>query len=498
MSHKIYAPNVHLFAFHLLQDTSDSDYQKGLLWEKCGDIFSKFNISETLKIRDVQEGDRVDLLEGATAENILLPLTGKISSPSGETAIGGSACPLQIYDSFALWLSLWIPKLDENQQRTDEVETSFFQYFNPERCFLSSAIKSSLGQILLLTAWIFPQRGQTLEDWRAIATECVQSFLNAPNAENLPPLYQEGYLFGSPIFEYGEPEKPSGIGTIFVWLFFPKSSTEEIFNNCDQNFIDIFFYRQKNIESYLLSREAYKDIRQRYATIQSTIKDIAPKLPKSDLAGASPAERLSKNDFNHFKEKLRTLPNLDLEYTELLEELERYRVTIEVNSKNYAAKLQQLKEKVPGKSLKFLAFFYNKNSYKFYHQIKVDLRYFSSRSDLVDKAIAAIRGLVEIEQAETLKSNEAAERKRDRALQNTIQAVGAGIGAGIGAAQILTGSYALIKPEDPLIIPGNKNAKSIHPFTASIFWSVLVGVGLGLLTWWLTKYFLNKAAANKP
>lgn len=498
MSQKIYAPNVHLFAFHL-RDTSDTHYQNGLLWEKCRQIFPKFNIFEQLQIREVPEDERVDLLEGATDENILLPLIGEISTPSGEIRIGGSACPLQIYDSFALWLSLWIPKLDENNERTAEVETSVFQDFNPDGCLLSRNIGSSLGQTLLLTAWLSAQQQrQGLGEWRAIATECVQHFLNESNPQNLPPLYQEGFLFGSPIFEYGVPDKPSRSGTIFVWLFFPTSATEERFNKYDQAFIDIFFYRQKIIEAYLLSRAAYKDIRQGYTTIQNTIKDIAPKLPNADAAGANPGERLSENDLSHFKEKLRTLPKLDLEYTDLLEELERYRVTIEVNSKNYAAKLRQIKDKSPEANLRFLVFFYQKNSQKFSKQIQVDLEYFSSRSSLVDKAIAAIRGLVEIEQAEILKKSEADEKERDRALQNTIQAVGAGIGAGIGAAQILTGSYALIKSEDPLLIPGQKNAKIVHPFVSSIFWSVVVGAGLGLLTWWLIKYFLNKADTKKP
>jgi hypothetical protein len=111
------------------------------------------------------------------------------------------------------------------------------------------------------------------------------------------------------------------------------------------------------------------------------------------------------------------------------------------------------------------------------------LGYFGQSAGLVDKAIAAIRGLVEIEEA-----------KRESDLQNTIQAVGAGIGAGVGVAGIVASSYPLIKepwqflpsPSHPFLPP--------HPFLVSFFLSLLVGAGLGWLTWRITKSFLNRTA----
>ncbi|MGK7874167.1 MAG: hypothetical protein AB4426_12895 [Xenococcaceae cyanobacterium] len=78
MKEKVYAPNVHLFAFHL-RNGLDSNYDSELLWKKCQEIFPKFHISQELKIWEVEEGSRIDLLQGATDDNILLPLEGKIS-----------------------------------------------------------------------------------------------------------------------------------------------------------------------------------------------------------------------------------------------------------------------------------------------------------------------------------------------------------------------------------------------------------------------------------
>ena len=39
MTYKVYAPNVHLFAFHLRDDSSSDNYDNKLLWNKCQGIF---------------------------------------------------------------------------------------------------------------------------------------------------------------------------------------------------------------------------------------------------------------------------------------------------------------------------------------------------------------------------------------------------------------------------------------------------------------------------
>ena len=75
---KVYAPNVHLFAFHLRDDASSDNYDNKLLWNEWQGIFQKFEISQELKIRNVAPDRRIDLLEEATDTNIFLPLEGAI------------------------------------------------------------------------------------------------------------------------------------------------------------------------------------------------------------------------------------------------------------------------------------------------------------------------------------------------------------------------------------------------------------------------------------
>lgn len=69
MSHKVYAPNIHLFAFHFAKESINhyplsKGFDDELLWKKCKDIFVKFKIEQQLKIRKVSDGFRVALLEG--------------------------------------------------------------------------------------------------------------------------------------------------------------------------------------------------------------------------------------------------------------------------------------------------------------------------------------------------------------------------------------------------------------------------------------------------
>ena len=195
MTYKVYAPNVHLFAFHLRDDFSLNNYENKLLWNKCQEIFKRFEISQEFKIRDVAPDRRVDLLEKATDTNIFLSLEGAIIlDTTHKTRVTGIACPLQIYDSYALALNLRIDELDQSQNKTEAVDISIFKNFNPDNCFLPKNINSSLGQTLLLTAWLSPDQQQDATLWREIANQCVQNFCK--QKEECPQLYQEGLLSG--------------------------------------------------------------------------------------------------------------------------------------------------------------------------------------------------------------------------------------------------------------------------------------------------------------
>jgi hypothetical protein len=509
MTYKVYAPNVHLFAFHLRDDSSSDNYDNKLLWNKCQEIFQKFEISQELKIRNIVPDGRVDLLEEAADTNIFLPLEGAIILDKAQkTRVTGIACPLQLYDSYALALNLRIDESDQPQNKTEAVDISIFKNFNPDNCFLPRNINSSLGQTLLLTAWLSSAQQQDAAIWREIAQQCVQNFCEQKG--ECPQLYQESLLFDSPIFEYGNPNSSHGYKHILVWLFFSEEE-EQYSAKADANlgsfyqeFIDLFFYRNKVIKAYHISRDVYSDIHSLYKEFKQTVREIAniksignsslvpntnrdlsPEIkrtsPQNKIVPTISAENnltvsntitgLSNIELKNYKNKLSIFPLLDLQYSEYLTEFEKYRLTIETNTKNYVEKLRQIQEKSANENLQFLSNFNQIISIKFSNQIQTDLGYFANTPGLIDKAITSIRGIVEIEQAE-----------RDRSLENTIRVASVALGSG----SIAVGATSHIdKPFKPLNQLHHKYP--FHPFVLSLFLSSMAAVIAGLITYWLIK-----------
>jgi hypothetical protein len=277
MSHKVYAPNIHLFAFHssnesIHHSSLSKDLDDEILWKKCDEIFVKFKIEQQLKVRKISDGLRVALLEGATDNMISLPLTGHIVHEERNHRLTGFACPLKIENNYALALNLRIPELDEKGQRTKELELAFFKNLNQDNCFLPQNINSSIGQTVLLTGWLSQRQQPNKRLWREIADECVQNFLGK-ELEQCPPFYQSGQLFGSPIFEYGNPYQPHIDGQIVVWLFVREVFNGKVDSKIDNNFgffyqkmIDLLYYRQRIIKAYQLA------LSRRERTLEETLR----------------------------------------------------------------------------------------------------------------------------------------------------------------------------------------------------------------------------------
>lgn len=434
MSHKVYAPNIHLFAFHSSQEAINhsslsKDFDDELLWKKCSDLFVKFKIEQQLKVRKVSDGFRVALLEGATDNMISLPLEGKIVHEDQNHRLTGFACPLKIENNYALALNLRIPEFNDKKQKTEELELTFFKDLNQTHCFLPKNISSSIGQTVLLTGWLSQRQQPNQMLWREIANECVQNFLGK-ELEQCPPLYQSGQLFGSPIFEYGNPYQPHSDGQIVVWLFVREVFNGKVDSKIDNNFgffyqkmIDILYYRQKIIKAYQLALESYDDIQNKNKTLIEIINQIA-KLPQEYQQSTEPKQALSDIEINYFKEKLRILPKLALDYADEMQAIEGARLTIEANTKNYVEKLRQVQERLPHYDLSFLSSFSQKTCGSFQDDLKAKLNESVQKSNLVGKAIASIRGIVEIDKVrrdrtleETLRANEIAAQQREKKLQ---------------------------------------------------------------------------------
>jgi hypothetical protein len=499
MTAQLYAPKVYLFAFHLFKtpdaDTNSSVKDPNLLWDKCHDIFSKFHIKQQLKLHPpIPENRRFDLLNGENLSDIALEIKTEIRYKDHELKLEGFAYPLQLYDTYALGLNLGFPDPQpQNSHKIPAVDTSVLEQFNPDSCFLPETIKSYFGQTIIITAWLSEEQkqqdAQFLED---LADECIREFVYDPNKR--PELYQKGQLFGSPIFEYGLINERENYRHIVVWLF-SDPETDKKFQKSYQLLFDLFFYRNKIITEFWNSRDTYRDAYQEYGQIQKLVSKTFNELPQTDT--------LSEENLKYLKGQLKAMAKRTVEYSDLLRDLESRRNSIAIHTDNYKSKLRIIENRLDSAkehNLSFLASFAQENCRVFQEQIQGDLGYFVPGASLLEKAISSIRGIVEIDQAERDRLREDREKKREeeeetkqeerelkekekeRRLERTVQTLGVALGTG----GLVASSFNHI--DKPFALPGSPKATdTLHPVTVTLFWSFLIALVFGGVTWWITR-----------
>ncbi|MBP5976925.1 hypothetical protein HW132_30435 [Brasilonema sp. CT11] len=464
MSHKVYAPNVHVFAF-VLQKAEEKE--KHWLWQTCDEIIYKilganFNLMQWLDLEKEPDNPTVSLIKEQEQTEVA-PIEGAVTFENAKISINGFAYPLRLYDSYGLWLNLHRPE-KENEQKTEDVDIQLLRQLNPENCLLLNKNNNFLGETLILTAWL-PSEEDYPNDQalRELADECLKAFF--PQGYTIPPFARSATLFGSPIFEYGLFSQLTNYRHILVW-FFNDTTSEDQFDSCQQDLLDLFFFRAKVVKAFQQSREVYQDSNKEYSKIEDEIKT---------LEKFGETQQLTQKELEELSNKLKILPKIGLDYANLLRYLEDYQNTIAINSRNYAERLQQISGMI--EDVSFLERFSLENCADFQEQIKADLGYFNHGSSLLDKAIASIRGRVAIDRAKSDRIAEDKKEKSDRNLEITILAVG----SAIGSAGIMASSYALVTKEDPVLPPFSTPIP--HRFTLSIGYSLLFGVVLGMLIW---------------
>lgn len=470
MGERLSEPNIYLFAFHLTEGFNATPNANNLdsFKDKCLEILKEFHVKSLPNLH--------------APTNYSIPIEGKVylednpNNPDIEPLIvKGFVHPLKLSDSYAFGLNIGCPEPNPNDKYQD-IDITQLQRFHPN-CFLPNFVQSSLGQTLLITAKLTIAQKQEGEQFiRELADKCVQNFIPSADRNNLR-LDRYGELFGSPIFEYGNPNQPDTYIHVIVWLF-TDPETEAKFGDCYQDFLILLFYRNKIIQSYKNSRDVKMVIADDYQKIEKQIDKI------NEL---STQVNLREEELKQLKTQLKELPKIALEYAQMLRDLEDYRHTIALNDRNYLDSIDRIGEKIKlnyqeplNKQPIFLTQFSQRNSRYFQEQIQAKLGYFVHGSGLLDKAIASIRGIVEIEQAEI-----------DRNLQTTIAVVG----AGIGVAGVVAASAPYWIEEQPGVIDSNK------PFSFSAFATfiliIFLSLGAGLLTWKIANSLINRKRRNK-
>ena len=453
MTDTISFPNAYLFAFQMHQDTKENNS----LWHHCDNILAKFtdqNITPHLKFPP-NSPYRVDLLP-----NVALKFNSNTNS-----LIEGIVQPIQIQDSYALFLNIGCPE----NEATKNIDVSFIEKFNPENVLLIDGDDYFVGQTLLVTGLLTDDTPHDDTTLKTLADNCRDALFHGNSS---PIFYRSGKLFGSQIFEYDLINDIANYRHLLVWLFEDKQA-DKSFNACQQEILDLLFYRNKIIKYFQDSRKIYHELDREYRIIEKNMEILQAQFSRGTV--------LNSAQLQEFQEQLKQLFSKAVTYTRLLRKLEDYDNTIALNLNNYTDLLSKICDilGIDKEELSILNNFSRKTTPYMRSQIAGDLGYFRHGTGLIEQAIASIRGIVEIEQA----SSELAQKNRDDRLESTIQAIGVGLAAGGIAAS--SGTDKLFETLQQNHVP----APLIlwHPFVFSFVLSCAIALGSAAIVWWRTR-----------
>lgn len=465
LTNRLLAPNIYLFAYHLKE-------QSNSFWQECDALLSQFTTVTLTEYLDVASSDRLLLKDGKQAIKFALA-----ESPQVE----GFAQPLEIKDGCGLLFNVGY---DDEKEPLEEVDFEKIKQLNPNGVLLLPELEKFLGQTLLITAYLPTFNKQRDAQYlHELANNCYAGLFE----DKKPRLYRSGELFGSSIFEYGN---KTDNYQVLIWLFRDEAAHRQV-NNCLNNFNDLLFYRAKVVKAFRDSRWIYERLDQAYRKIEKSLDELQEKLDKHCDASTS--------DYylEDFKTQLKDLAKESLPYARLLGKMEDFDKTMEINLFNYNETINLISGRLGmGKEeLSFLQYFGAETAPHFHRQIQADLGYFQRGIDLISQAIASIRGVVEIDQAQRDRDRQEIEKQRqeeaakgNEALQDQIQAVGVGIAAGAIVAStsgLITQSWTLPSSDRPLLPP--------HPFILALIASVACSWG----AWWIAKKAIQKRRSGR-
>jgi hypothetical protein len=458
---KVLNPNVYAFAFHLIGDASGRDNP---LWNWGDDFLESFTsqkLKPDLNFSEQSSNTRVDLLP-----DISLDFNSQVSYNETKLDVSGFALPIQIGDSYALWLNVGFP-----DSFVEEVSPQWLSTFNPENLLGIVTGEEFLGETILITAKLPPQpQPPSLESLQSLADKCCNALLPE---KYRPPFNRADELFGSPIFEYGLIKQTANYRHLLVW--FPNSeASEDKLGTYQGEIVDLFYYRTKIIKAFHNSRQIHRILFDFYRQVEDNVNGLQQRIDELD-------SDLTTDNLQEFKDELKKLLKTALTYTQGLTKLEEYGNTIAMDLNNYAEKLDQISAKVENdeEELSILNRFSIKSVSYMRSQIAGDLGYFRHGTGLIEQAIASIRGIVEIEQARS----ELAQKNRDDRLESTIQAIGVGLAAGGIAAS--SGTDKLFETLRQNHVPAPLFLW--HPFLFSFVLSCAIALGSAAIVWWRTR-----------
>lgn len=472
-------PRLMLFAFQLRNDITTGVKQPvkdaDKLWYRCEEIGHKINSDKLKSLKskliypDEETKHSIEYLELLKPEKSTPDKCIKFTTAN---FLAGELKSVRIHDIYAIDLTF-------HEAKPELLEVARLAELNPDGCLLPKQIQATIGQTLLL----FVSPVDILTDYKVLAENCVNALIPDDYTPK-PKLLTEGRLFGSPIFEFDIIlDNLSNLSDrCHILVFFnAHPATQNIVEKAYHSLFFLLSYRSKILYAYHSSRECDKEAKELYSYLDGKIQEL-DKLP-TDI----------ELKLHKLTELLIEMPQKIFQYSCQLRNLKNHKNMLKTNANNYEIWLDKINFLcIEEDNTKLLQDFLTRTRNQFHTQIEVDLNYLTPGQELFQQLISTIRGIVEIEQAriaqkseKDLQEKEAAQAERDRKIEETIQAVGAGIGAGLGAGGIFASSFTLITPSNPIQL--DFKSTSIHPFTLSLVLSLFFGLTVGWVTWWVTR-----------
>ncbi|NER33351.1 MAG: hypothetical protein F6J93_04665 [Oscillatoria sp. SIO1A7] len=406
-------------------------------------------------------------------------------------------------DTYSLSLTSYFPQ----KFGKDGVEFSELASLKPPPAFFSgtaakldvekdASFKQAFwGSTVMLSGFLPREKPQNPQDLKTTADRCLQNFLKE-SLEDSPPFYCCGEFLGGYIYEYGNPRVSHPYGHIVILFIFCEATTEHL-KSVQWYLPEIFLYYHKNTRNFQDSQKEYKAAMEESGKIEQAIKTSTAN------SAASTAPELSEEQLENLKGDIKNFLSWSLQYSQRLRSIRIFQNTISINRENYINKIRRL-ERLTSSELNVWRGYADRNFQRFERQIEADLGYLDRGSQLLDTAIASIRGIVEIDQAKRDRDRQQAEKERDRLeleqrrkaeekaeaeqkrleqaeknLQDQIQAIGVGVGAGA-----IVASTASLMFEKPFVLKGDR----LHPFTIAVLFSA----GCAILFWKIAKCWLAR------
>ncbi|MDJ1181099.1 hypothetical protein PJF56_19750 [Roseofilum sp. BLCC_M91] len=498
-----------LYAFHFWSDF-DQGYQMPAknaetLWQTFATTVATAFNSEELKtfranLHPIQENEPwQDLIKGQRKLKLSqIPLTPTLQAK-------GAFHAEKLQDVYLADLTLFLDKTD----RKIPLLCHQINGFNPNNVLSYSTLNPSLGQSFFLYAE--PSKPIALKDYRIlinkyrdVADNCVTGLFPDTRVNDIQ--VKQGQLFGSPIFLY-EAENIY----ILVWLKFKENSLSCFINsdNFNQSLKTLLCFRHKILFTTQQSKQYY----QRAQTLANQLEQQIPRF--SEIEQETDDEKRLKD----LKTLLKDIRQLGFKYSQTLRLLRECYNTTDTNIKNFQRAFTEINQaKLTDDCFPFWDSFLDLAKNTYLQQIETDLNYLLAGQNLFQEMIATIRGMLEIEQIEAdraleerlveqveisreLHQDMAAQVRESKDLQNKLVTLEGEIkesseqesidsrnlnitigvvGGGMAAASVIATSYALIE-EQPILMPWDAQATTVHPFVKSVGLSLGWGLVLAII-----------------